>query len=187
MDSLAQDFEAISQGYITSIARNLGFGSKTEKTERITIYAHDSANNVFIPFGRYSSNPKYERRGRDFYPNNQGCIAKTWEHGRWFINDYPEWNTKQKDYIERAKEDGYKPTVTKKLNMKSTLYFGWRVLDTKGDKKLAVLIVESTDSNRWTKEQLEEYFEREDRKLSEIVERLAPRLPKISSARKEGF
>lgn len=192
LEAWSLDLEALAQGYVVFLAQQLGFGTREIPTERITIYAHDtSANNgvgVFIPFGRFSYNTKYSEKGRETYPDGQGCIAETWKNGQCFINDYPVYKEgNPKEYIKRAAKDGFEEKVVKALKMKSRLYFGWRIMDTKSYKPLAVVIVESTDQNRWQKETLEQVFTQQNRYLSDVMERLKPRLPHLTNARKAGF
>jgi hypothetical protein len=71
--------------------------------------------------------------------------------------------------------------------MKSRLYYGHRIPDTRGSNEIAVFIVESTEHDRWTEEKLVEYFTSHESRLSGLIETFASRIPDISSARKEGF
>jgi hypothetical protein len=97
LDSLMQNIDAMVKGYIVNIAKDLDFGGRSENSERITLYYHDSDGH-FIPFGRYSSNPVFEPNGRKKHRDNQGIIAKAWENGKCF-DLFPDPTTEKKEYL----------------------------------------------------------------------------------------
>ena len=152
-------------------------------TERITLYIHNGED-LFIPFGRYSSNPKYGKPGRDSYPDNQGCIAKGWENKWYFDNSFSDpvaSRASLKDYIKENK-DRYlidRRTIIK-LKMKATLLAVMR-LDVK-DTPVAVVVVESTYLNKYTENQIKLFLEEQQEYLAEMVVSLESYIPKPSNA-----
>ena len=186
LESWEQDFETLITGYVFIIATKLEFGTRAQNTERITIYSHDEGK-FFVPFGRFSPNTEYKKKGRDVYPDHQGCIAKAWQHGRYFCNDYPDHDADRSAYVNRVCREGYSRTEARNLAMKSRLFYGWRVLSSQDKSPLAVVLIESTEVERWTEDQLNSFFEKEDSFLREIVTRVSSRLPKPSMPGQSGF
>jgi len=186
LETWTQDIATLAQGYVFSLAIGLRFDKSREKTERITIYTYDPEG-FFLPFARFSFNTDFNNKGRGLYPDHQGCISKAWQHGRFFANNFPDAGENWEEYKNLFLEEGFSEDEIRALTMKSRLYFGWRILDTRGEKPLAVVIVESTNPKRWTQRGLEGFFNRENRTLSEFVERISPRLPKVSIAKKAGL
>lgn len=75
-----------------------------------------------------------------------------------------------------------------KLTMQARLYFGMRISDLTAVNPLAVLVVESTDPERYTKEELIEKLDGRDEKyLSQLTQHLAAKAPKISDAAEAGY
>ena len=187
LEQFAQNVDAMVKGHIFNIGKDLDFGTRDTNNERITLYHHDPTSGLFVPFGRYSSNPEFEKDGKSTHRDSAGCIAEAWQHGRVFENDFPDPASSPEDYMRHSQAFNLKPDEIKKLKMKSRLYFGWRIVDTKGQNELAVFIVESTDKDRWTREELEEYFESKNATLSSIIESFSFRSPNASLALKENI
>lgn len=181
-----QDMQSLCEGYLFSLAKGpLKFANGSASYERITLYVHDSGDR-FIPIARFSFHPDYAKKGRLSYPEREGCIAQTWRKGSHFANDYPDPEKNLDEYYSRCKRDSISDANIKEIGMKSRLYYGYRVSDTQGKRPIAVIIVEATDPNRYTKEALGRIFERE-RYLSEITERLSPWMPSYKEAKEKGF
>ncbi|MDQ4119834.1 MAG: hypothetical protein M3209_00020 [Acidobacteriota bacterium] len=187
LEGLKQDFLDMSEGLVRSLAQKLEFGSRRDCIERITVYGFDRKTEVFIPFGRFSYDPELDKKGKDFYPNDKGCISKAWRKGHHFDNGFPPYEGNEPAYNTQARKYGYTREEVKQMRMHSSLFFGWRVFDTAGENSLAVIIIEATDSNRWTEQELLDFFEKEKRTLRVIMQRLAPRLPSMSNANNEGY
>ena len=186
--SWAVDLKTLATGYLyTYSISSLGFGSRAENTERITLYVHDSSGS-FVPVARYSSNANYRSIARHKYPDDQGCIGDAWKNGRVFRNRYPNAETQLDSYLDACEAEGISREVASGLRMKSRLLFGHRVDDVGGEKPLAVIIVESTDRGRYTEAQLSEHFDIiGDKYIRRLAERLSPRLPTLSDASKVGL
>ena len=85
-DNYLQNVKDVFDNYLHRLSLKLEFGKNNHNNERATIYLHDSVSH-FIPFGRFSANPKYCKKGRTQYPDNEGCIAKGWENSWHFDNN----------------------------------------------------------------------------------------------------
>ena len=175
-----------ADGAALTLAHALGFKAGAANWERVTIYSHDPEG-YFVPFARYSRNEAFIRKGRLNYPHDQGCIARAWQHGRFFANDFPDYETDPEAYFARAAEEGLNRETVEKFSMKSRLYFGWRVRNLSDTKSLAVVVVESLDAARYSEDTLNWHFKRQDRFLSTYVELIAPKLPKVTNARNAGY
>jgi hypothetical protein len=167
----------------------LKFGENGTYTERISLYIHDEDFQKFIQLGRVSLNPDYCKLGKRVYAEDEGCLGYTWNNGEGFRNDYADPETDLAIYLEQMKHESLNKNVVKAFNMKSRLYYGYRVMDTKSRNCLAVIIVESTDPSRYSKEELHKVFGIPHRAffISRIIEKLYPCLPKLQNAREEGF
>jgi hypothetical protein len=178
--------QSLCEGYLFSLAKGpLKFANDPGSFERITLYVHDSGDR-FIPIGRFSFHPEYAKRGRLSYPEREGCIARTWENGSHFANDYPDPEMDLPGYYSRCMDDDISEESINEIGMKSRLYYGYSISDTQGKKSIAVIIVEATNPHRYTKEALTSIFKRE-RYLSEITERLSPWMPSYEEAKEKGF
>lgn len=182
--------EDIIDSLLTSIATGpLAFGENGENNERISIYIFDEEIEQFTQLGRFSLNAKYNHIGRKFYPKDQGCIGFTWQHGSHFSDTYVNPETHPEEYAVQMKDEGIPKSVTRNMIMKSRLYYGYKIMDTRRSSHLAVIIVESTDPGRYTEEGLQKVFANEHRALfiSRIIEKLNSCIPRLMDAKKEGF
>jgi hypothetical protein len=177
------------QGVLYSLAKELRFGEGEKKADRITIYAHEDGpgGGYFIPLGRVSFNTVYEKVGRRIYPDDQGVIAEAWRHGEVYRFAYPDPKVKPEAYIAQLGKEGIPAEVVGAIRMKSRFFYGRRISDAHGHRYLAVLILESKEPNRYTKEELREFFGKNEAMLSHLVERIGPILPKMTQVREAGF
>jgi len=167
----------------------LKFGENGSHTERISLYIHDDDFRKFIQLGRISYNPEFSKLGKRVYSDDEGCLGYTWINGEGFTNHFTNPEIDLPTYLEQMKQENVNKIVVKAFNMKSRLYYGYRVMDTINRKSLAVIIVESIDPTRYTREDLHKVFTLQHRALfiSQIVEKLYPCLPKLQNAKEEGF
>lgn len=168
----------------TDWAMQLGFGSNGGNRERITIYAHDSRG-YFTAFARYSANPEYKRKSRGQYEFDSGCIGAAWRDSWYFKRDYPDPQDAAA-WIARCRRDGLKHEVAAKIRMKSRLYCGFRI-DSIRREPLAVVVVESTDPDRYSEDELRTFFNDSIETMRAAVEHFAPSLPRVAMAREAGF
>ncbi|KTD83094.1 hypothetical protein Lwal_0002 [Legionella waltersii] len=74
----------------------------------------------------------------------------------------------------------------KAIKMKSKLYAVLRI-DTINGEPLAVLVVESLNSNRFDENQLKNTLKQEERYLSELIAKLRDHIPNLENAKQKGF
>ncbi len=111
------------------------------KCVRITIYAHDPTDRVFIPLGRRSTNPRFRDFGRKSYPDDQGLISRAWETGWGVETDLPA----QKDqWVDEVSERHSIPTeVAKQFRLRARSLAALRLQV--GREKAGVIVIESDD------------------------------------------
>tara|TARA_R110000765_G_scaffold26526_10_gene64761 strand:- start:1939 stop:2781 length:843 start_codon:yes stop_codon:yes gene_type:complete len=187
-ESLTQDLRLTAEGYLMVLASNrLEFGSKDNNTERITLYIHSFEHNNFVLMGRYSSNPVYKTNGRRIYPVDQGCISRAWQNGRCTLLIESDPIENKVEYGEEQRQYGISQSEVDDLVMKSRFYFGYRIMGPDGHE-VGVVIVESTDKERFNQQQLVVVFDDEcHRNLSSFSERLRRHLPDPTAAKEKGF
>lgn len=164
----------------------LRFGSVPGCYERITIYVHDPSG-YFVPVGRHSENPKFKKKGRSKYPDDQGFIAKAWERDFYFENDYPNPELSLNQYAQRLSYDGLPANVINGLTMKPTLLFGYRVKELLTHKHIALIILESTKNKRYKEKDLQRKFATINEQITTLIQRLKPILPSVSEPREFGL
>jgi hypothetical protein len=193
-----QKIESISEyakGYILDISESLEFGEENDTKDRITIYSHDETEEVFAPIERYSRDPVLSKRGRGLYPDDEGCIAKAYRDDEWFIADCPDSDEEafpnpendQDEYIRRSEQYGLDSNQVDRMRMKSRLYYGRAIRGMRNAKPIAVIIVESTNPSRWSREKLNSVFEERSVSLTEFVSRIGPLMPDVSNTKNRGF
>jgi hypothetical protein len=175
----------VCDGYLQDLGRALQFGQQQKNTERITLYVHDGQR--FRPVGRFSFNQAHIKRGRTYYPENQGCIGEAWKHD-WCFKILSDFEVDQAGWYKENAKLGMKKTVCDKLSMKSALLCACTLSNSQNPKPVAVLVVESTDPSRYSEDELKLILT-EDRRsyIARLVEMLLPHLGDINSAKKEGF
>jgi hypothetical protein len=185
---ILKDFYSISKALCMTMANKLEFGTKPDIHERISFYVFDSSADCFLLLSRYSVNAEFDSKGHDMYQKKLGNIGKVWNNVFCFENDYPSYAIKKdrEEYIKRNIRDGFKRQQVIKFRMKSRLYSGFRIKDSK-EKPLAVVMVEATDPFRWSKDFLQNFFKEESTTLNNLFEIIHNKTPEISSARKKGF
>ncbi len=153
---ISDNIKNLFDGYLYQLSNTLGFGNKKEYTERITLYIHDGINK-FIPFGRFSQNPEFRKHGRPEYPDDQGCIAKSWQNGWCFDNDF----STEEDQLFTKHKDEYKipKETSRKFKMKSRLYAAGRINTQDSGNPLAILLVESTEKDRYDEDEIKKKIE----------------------------
>jgi hypothetical protein len=186
-DLVISNAQALCDGYLQDLARSpLAFGTRAENSERITLYVHDSESH-FQPVGRFSFNQSFIKRGRPKYPESQGCIGRAWQHG-WHFQLLPNARDDEGAWIEECNKLGLSKKDAKALNMKSALYCACAIQNNGSPQPVAVIVVESTDSSRYTEDELIKILS-DDRKnyIARLIEMLRPWLGDAGEARKKGF
>ncbi|MEW4529403.1 hypothetical protein [Maioricimonas sp. JC845] len=179
--------QALCDGFLQDLARGpLAFGSREENSERITLYVHDSETH-FQPVGRFSFNQNYIKRGRSRYPDNQGCIGQAWQHG-WYFTRLYEATDDEEAWVNDCHSLGIPKGIARSFRMKSSLYCACTVQTNGSPQPEAVVVIESTDSLRYTEDDLKRILT-EDRLnyIARLIEMLRPWIGDIGLARERGY
>ena len=173
--------------YARSLAQDLGFDLDASH-HRITFYVFDEKNNYFYRFHRHSSNPNYLGTTNNQYSPTQGCICKAWESGFHFDNQFPDPVKRYAAYCEYTRKlYNYTHDEVQQLKMKSRLYCSWAIKDTDGIGNVAVVVVESTEPNKWSEQELHDFFVQRREALRQYIATIHPILPKLSDASNLGL
>jgi len=184
---LVENVQNLVEGFLLRLATDkLGFGKEEKNTERISMYLFDPSND-FVQIGRYSPNPDYNQTGRGTYPANKGCIAECWKNDWFYCNDFPE-PEKWDDYVAMHGKFGVSKTTVEKLRMKSRIYCGVKIANTAGNEPLGLVVIESTDPNRFDEDQLRSVLQKQQLGfLSDLAEGVRPYIANPSDLREIGM
>ncbi len=185
---VAENVRNLVEGYLFRFATGpLRFGSLSENTERVTLYLHDSDGH-FISIGRFSENPTFRQNGKSRHSANQGCIGKAWTDGWCFDNAFPPPDTAQVRYQKKHQEYGIDASTVDAFSMKSRLYCGCRIYSRDNLSPVAVLVIESTASDRFSEQVLKDLLQSTElRFLSDLVENVRPYVAMPSEVAELGF
>jgi len=149
---LQENARDIVENFLHVISDRLpSFSKQDDIHNRISLYLFDSG--FFIPCSRISSNPNFEEFKKSQYETGVGCIGKAWSDGWLFDNGFPDSG---EDYVSYSR-DRYSVDVDGlQIRMKSRLYCCLRIAHEK--KKLGILAIESTKSERYELAVLEKEF-----------------------------
>ena len=114
--------------------------------ERISIYHHQKDH--FSLLCRYSTNPKFIKKGRPTYPDNQGFIGIGYQKGFLHINNLPNPDNQLDRYTEEvSRQCEIKDDVLRNLSMKSRSYSVYAIEHPIKKNRLAVVVFESNKYN----------------------------------------
>jgi hypothetical protein len=184
IDLLADNVRSLFEGFLYRFSTKLQFASRDENTERVTLYIFNETNKNFVPCGRYAANPMFKANGRPSYPSTEGCIARGWQHGWHFDNSFDANSNSRTE--KHAKEYNVSRAVSRKLKMPSRLYAVLGINGVSGNP-VAVMVVESTDPNRWDEALLKAVMKEQEEYLAELVMRLKEYIPDPSGASEKGL
>jgi hypothetical protein len=182
LDFVSNNTRTLFYGHLYQISNKLGFNEVDKKTDRITLYIHDPKNNRFVPCGRVSPNPQYQKTGRTEYPDNEGCISEAWSNG-WC---YKNFNRDNKKRVAEHGEMNISENVSKNFNMPSLMYCAMRIEDGSGGQ-YAVLVVESTKKERFSEAVLKRELMLQNDYLCQLVQILKKHIPLPSNAASKGY
>lgn len=169
---LNQNIRNLVEGYLYRLGEGpLNFGKETENTERITFYLFFEPKGKFVPIGRYSKVYDFSQPGEVMYDASKGCIGQAWKNDWFFCSDFPDPVESRDEYIEKHLRFGVAKSVVKKLKMKSRLYCGCKIYCKQGREPLAVIVLESTNPDRFSEHELRKVFEGNESKfLADLAE-----------------
>lgn len=180
---MGRDYYALLDIQLAILANHtLGFGD----TERVSVYRHDDGK--FALLCRYSKNPIYQRRGRPFYPDNEGCIGKAWREGEDYIDDLPDPEHSSRDYEERLRRDWNIPAeTTRNFKMKSRSYAALAI-ENHRDERVGVMVFESTRTDVLKSDQIKAVFlTTEAKRFAKFIESVKPFEASMAYAKGKGF
>ena len=143
---------------IMETAQKLKFYARNNKTDRITVYA--LLNDSFYALSRFSLNPQYNKIDNNkIYPFNKGCIAEGYKDGFFYDSgkDFPNPLTDYPKYADYTRQKyHYTHSEVKNMSMHSVCYAVTRIY--KEDKYLGVIVLESTEMNRFTEQDARDHL-----------------------------
>lgn len=176
----ADYFDLFRNQLLSELAKQLGF----EATERISCYNHDGTQ--FVMLGRYSKNPTYNDRGRAVYPDDQGVLARAWQHGEGYAylphpeDDHPR-------FLEVLERDwNIDAETAANFTMPSQVLCAYAITDT-NDDHVAVIVFESTRHNFLNRNNLREVIAEENKRIAGFIQKVEPYAPTPTLAAEEGF
>lgn len=113
---------------------------------RISVYCHDGNSERFIPIARISGDPEFEKKGRSYYPDNQGIICKAWRNEFYKYQFNSEDGTDELWLKEQYELFAVPNDVARRFVMKSHSCVALRLEHR--DTKIGVLVIESTNKDR---------------------------------------
>lgn len=182
---ISERLRDLFDGYLYNLSGILGFGSKDQNNERITLFIYDN-NSSLIPFSRYSANPNYKKINRTSCPDNEGCIGKAWENNWHFDANFPCPENNSKEYESYTqKKYSIKKGDCKKLSMHSRLYAAHRIEN--NGNHLGVIVVEAASNDRFKEAFLKEILNNQNDFLSQIIKELNDYIPRPKTASSRGL
>ena len=170
------------EGFIWEQAKRAGFS--VSGVSRISLYVHEPAKSRFFCLVRKSYNTKLEKKGRTFFADHEGCIAKGWEQDWHFDNGFPEDDMDNAAY--HKSEYGILKKTFNQLTMTSKLIAVKKVVD-KNDRPIALIVVESTKSNAFVEADLKSALTIAATGCATLLMAWKDHLPTPSAAQDEGL
>ncbi len=190
---LNRELQQEKADYIDAFQSNLAaFASHTlgfTDRDRISVFRHYDApkGGVFVRIGRFSMNHEYNKPGRSVYPDVGGCLGLAWKDGTCFIPALSDPETDHRQWVQDMLRYGIPEQVSSTLTMKSRSYFGIAIADPKGTARIAVLLYESIDPNRFDPEALTHYSEFQGKTIAQFIESKKLEEPNPIEIAKEGW
>lgn len=175
LNLITQNIEQLFIGQLVDLSQKLQFGTNNTNSERITLYIHDGKDS-FVPCGRYSANPVFEKRGRTKIPDTEGIIAKAWQNGWHFQENFDKNN---------CKECNISVATYQNFNMKSVVLASIRLgIDS---TKIAVIVVESNIKDRFNEKDIKDLLEGSICYIARTVHKFYEYIPSLKNAKDKGL
>lgn len=189
LEKAIKKIEKTQQGYSELLNYNLItlFNSLNfNNSERISVYKHDEKASVFTLLSRHSKNPKYKKKGRAIYPDDQGCIGRAFSEGKHSISDLPAHTTKKYQEIMHSEYNMSKDIVSK-LAMPTRAYAAFAIANMY-DIMLGVIVFESIHPDGLDNDKIDEIMSlNEAERIAYLLEKMQEKEPVISMANSEGY
>lgn len=179
---VGNNIKFLFDGLLLNLSKKLDF--KQGDQARISIYVYEAESSQFIPCGRYSPNPELRKPGRTAYPDRQGCIAKGWQNGWHYDDEFPDTKTRHQNHC--SAQYGIPKEVHNGLKMMSLVYAVKRLDDAAGNP-LAVMVIESTKKDQFDPNQLQADLETVADDFSQMIATLRQHIPSPSDASERGL
>lgn len=155
---------------------------------RISVYK--KKGDRFVIMGRYSTNPELSKINRKHYTLNEGFIGKAYTEEVCFVDDLPEYSdgSRQKYYDAVTKKCNISKDVLKTISMKSRTYYCKALSDFRKVERKAVIVIESLDNAKFTKDGIQKLVREEEERLKYFIEnfKFGP-ICDPENAKNEGF
>ena len=175
---LAENIDQLFNGILMQLSTLLDFDNQ----DRITLYIHNR-DSKFVPCGRFSPDPEYQKKGRPEYPDGEGCINRGWRNGWHFDSDFTQAGHKDKC----TNEYGISKANYSHIGMQSLLYAVKSIKDKNSQLPIAVIVVESTDSDAFKENLLKKVLDGQEIYLAEIITKLYEHIPTLNQATVRGL
>lgn len=161
---------------LKEFCRKLQFDTLEDNCDRISVYLPSSTDKgSFYLAVRYSPNPEWDGKSKRAHPNSKGALAKAWRNGSCYVCGLPATNRSKdlKRYKSYQRQNfDYTNAEIEAFRMKSRLYFGWSVNNLNNTGAAGVVIIESVQPTRWSRDSLMALLESEKEHLRAFVDNL---------------
>ncbi len=155
---------AITSFHLAKIAQDIGLDSDC----RISLFIPTGTG--FYLRGRYSQKPTYNYKSTLGYGRLQGIVGMAFDSGFEFENSLPVPNRSGSTYNkDAAKKFSLSEDHVVQWGMKSRLLYARTINDYSGMSAVGVILLESTNQGKFTKEQLDKVFELNYARIRELV------------------
>lgn len=172
--------------FTVGMIRNIGARLKFTNSDRITFYVLDtdqSGEEFFVNSGRYSKDPVFDKVDHHKYAADKGFINLAYR--RSCIFECCDKGIETKTYRQWHAKSGLSTSRIASLKMKSKLYFGFAI-ETNGVAS-AVIMIESTEHDRFTEAELIDVMNAEKESLENFVANMKGLIALPSFAERAGF
>lgn len=145
---------------------------------RASVYRCDRS--AFRMVFRYSKITKYHEKGRVTLPDGEGFLGATYLNGDdLYVNNLPELHAKRGAYpkavAKHLKEYGVSmaEVAINKLRMPSRCYYGYAIREENSPSKIAILILESTEPDRFDPAKVKDVLQSNSNKITHYVRHIA--------------
>lgn len=181
-DKIGENIHNLFEGILLNLSKKLVFTQNG--TERVTLYIHKNSHGCFVPCGRYSNNPLFQKKGRTRFDDDQGCISKGWQTGWHFDNKIPTGKPLAANY--NNKNYGIPVDTASSLTMQSKLLAVKRIDGLEG-RPVAVLVIESTNKAAFAENDLVAKLNGVSSEYGRMVQILERHIPSPQDAADKGL
>jgi hypothetical protein len=167
-DTIAENISEIMNGIIAGFSNKLGL--EPDENSRVSLYVDDGLDGL-LSIGRVATSPNHRAVGRRVLPKGEGCVGQAWAEAWVFEAEFGN-----DDYEGHESHFGMPRDVISGLSMRPQYLAALRVDD--GAQSLAVLVVESLESNRFNETKIKKEMISFSGYLTGTLKTLAPHYPK---------